>query len=117
MESNKLSALLAYLLFFFGWIYVFVSHKEDKLALYHTKQSIMIVLVAIGAPLLWLVVAWILMWIPFLGPVLAMSFFAFVIITYMALAVAWVTGMLYAWQAQTKPVPLVGKWGERLPIG
>jgi uncharacterized membrane protein len=115
-QSNRISALLAYLLLIIGWFYVFLLNRDDKLAVYHAKQSIMIVLAAIGAPIVWAVFSWIITFIPLVGGVLAAASFALVIATYFVLVVAWFVGMSYALQAKQKPVPLVGRWAEHLPF-
>jgi uncharacterized membrane protein len=108
---------LAYLLPVVGWLYVFVAHRKDKLAVYHVKQSIMLVIVAAGALVIWIIFSWLITFIPYVGGVLAVASFALVIALYVALIVSWIMGMIYAWQARFKPAPLVGDWAERLPIG
>lgn len=115
-QSSRISAFLAYLLLIIGWLYVFLLNRNDRLAVYHAKQSIMIVLAAIATPVVWVVFSWLITFIPLVGAVLAIASFALVIATYFALVVAWLVGMSYALQEKIKPVPLVGKWAEHLPF-
>ncbi|MGB0388435.1 MAG: hypothetical protein ACPGWR_26755 [Ardenticatenaceae bacterium] len=117
MQSNRISAVLAYLLLIFGWVYVFVARKEDKLAVYHAKQSITIILLAIAALVSWLIITWILMLVPYVGPVVGIAVFGLVIASHIFLFFTWIRGMIDAWQAKTQPLPVVGKWAARLPIG
>ena len=112
--SSRISAFLAYLLLIIGWLYIFLFRRNDKLALYHTKQSIMLVMVAIGAPVSWAVLSWLIALIPLVGPPIATALFALVIASYALLLVNWVVGMVYALQSKLRPLPVVGKWAERL---
>ena len=108
-------AFLAYLLPVFGWLYVFLFRREDEFAVYHAKQSMVLTIAAIGAPVVWAVAAWVVAWIPLVGPVIAAALFALVLLAYVALGAIWIVGMVNALQAKMKPVPIVGTWAERIP--
>ncbi len=112
--SSKLSAFLAYLLLIIGWLYVFLFRRDDEFALYHAKQSVMLVIMAIAAPLVWLVAGWVISLIPFVGFIIAVAVFSLVIMVEIALMIAWIVGMVNAWRAKAKPVPFVGSWAERM---
>jgi len=71
---------------------------------------------AVGAPAAWAVVAWIVSWIPLAGPIISAALFSLVILIYIFLAATWVIGVVYALQAKMKPIPVVGRWAERIPI-
>jgi uncharacterized membrane protein len=116
-KPNKSLAFLAYLLSIVGCLYVLFFHRKEKFAVYHAKQSMMLAIVAVIAPVIWIVVAWGLVWIPLAGPLVAAALFSLVIATYLLLAVAWIIGMVYARQAQMKPLPVIGGWAERLFTG
>ena len=109
-------ACLAYLLGVIGWLYVLLFQRKDEFAVYHAKQSMAITLSALIAPVAWVVSAWIIAWIPSVGPIVSVALFSFVIMMYLALLVAWVMGIAYALRGRMRPVPFVGRWGERLPI-
>ena len=109
-------AFLAYLLSILGWLYVLLFQREDKLAIYHAKQSLGLTLVAMGSFAIWLLGSWIISWVPLVGALIAAATFAQVILIYIFLGVAWVMGIVYALQAKMKPVPFVGKWAERIPV-
>lgn len=115
-KPNTGLAFLAYLLSVPGWLYVFLFHRKDELAVYHAKQSMMLTIVAVGAPAVWAIIAWLVAWVPLLGAITAAALFALVILTYILLAVAWILGMVSALRADMKPLPLVGGWAERIPI-
>jgi uncharacterized membrane protein len=114
-EQRRTLAFVAYLLSILGWLYVLLFQRGDKLAVYHAKQSLGLTLVALAAPAAWALGAWILSWIPLAGPLVAAVAFSFVILTYVFLGVAWITGMVYALQAKAKPLPLIGRWMEQMP--
>jgi uncharacterized membrane protein len=114
-KQSKTLAFLAYLLSILGWLYVLLFQRRDRLAVYHAKQSLGLTLAALAAPVVWALGAWILSWIPLAGPLVAGAAFSLVILTYAFLGGAWITGMVYALQAKTKPLPLVGRWMERIP--
>ena len=116
-KPNIYLAFLAYLLSVLGWLYVFIFHRKDEFALYHAKQSLALTLAVIGAPVLWIVVGWIVSWIPYIGFILAVSLFALLMALYFALVFAWIVGMVNALQAKRAPIPVVGRWAERIPIG
>ncbi|MCK4472196.1 MAG: hypothetical protein KAW49_10470 [Anaerolineae bacterium] len=111
-KPKRYLAFLAYLLPIFGWLYVLLFHKKEKFAVYHAKQSMMLTITAIGAQAVWAVIAWVVSWVPFIGPVIAVALFSLVIATYMLLAVVWITGMIYALQAKARPIPVVGGWAQ-----
>lgn len=116
-KPQKIPAFLAYLLPILGWLYVLVFHRKDEFAVYHAKQSLVMTITAIGVPLIWAIVAWAIAWIPLVGPIVAAALFALVILTYIVLAATWIVGMVYVSRAKMKPVPVVGGWAERLPVG
>ena len=115
-QVNRFPALLAYLLPILGPLYVFIARRKDSFALYHAKQAAIITLVALATPLVWLLGGWVLSWIPY-GFILTVSLFTLVIATYFFLFFAWIAGLTNVSQTKIKRLPLIGEWGERLPIG
>ena len=115
--SNRYWAFLAYLLSVVGFLFVLLFRPRDPLAVYHARQSLMLALVAVAAPLAWAICAWALGWVPLAGPILAAMLFALVIAAYIALLVGWIVGMVYALRGRMARVPLFGRWAERLPVG
>jgi uncharacterized membrane protein len=63
----------------------------------------------------YLVINWLApIFLPLGGPLLLMSGFSIVIAAAIALAGAWLVGLVNALRAQLRPVPIYGGWGERL---
>ena len=110
-------AFIAYLVPILGWLYGLLFERRDAFVVYHAKQAMMLTITAVVAPVAWAVTAWILAWIPLVGSVLAASLFALVMLTYLFLAAVWIAGMINALTAQAKPLPVVGRWAERISIG
>lgn len=114
-RSSQVLAFLAYALLIFGWLLVQVTARKDRFAAYHARQSLGLSVAVIVGPLIWLVVAWLVAWIPVVGAVVAAASFSLVIALFIAGAVAWFTGLSNAMRAQLKPVPFFGDWALRLP--
>jgi uncharacterized membrane protein len=114
-KSSRLPAVLAYLLPVIGWLYVFFFQRKNSLAVYHLRQSIGLVLFLAGAAVSWIVVGWIIAWIPY-AAVLSIALFAIVITAYIYGIIAWIMGMNNAFKELQVPLPLFGQWANRLPI-
>ena len=63
-SGSRIGAALAYLPVL-GWLYVIVRQRRNELAMYHLKQSIGWFLFLIVVLVSWVVVAWLLAWIPY----------------------------------------------------
>jgi len=112
--NAKYFALLAYLLSLVGALYVLLARRNDKFAVYHAKQSLGIAMLALVVLITWIVIAWILAWIPYFGFIFAMASFALVIAAYLVLAIAYILGMKYALDEKMQPVPIVGALADRM---
>jgi uncharacterized membrane protein len=113
--SSRLPAVLAYLLPVLGWLYVFFFQRRNSLALYHLRQAIGLVLFLIVTLIAWIVVGWLLAWIPYLG-ILSIALFALVVAVYLYGIVAWFIGIYNALSDRESPLPMFGRLASRLPI-
>ena len=134
-------ALVVPLLWFgIGWVFTFLSvqapwfyivpigialllpvvQRRQKAVRYAERNSwigILITLIVAVALIYgcWLVLNFLApLVLPLGGPLLLMAGFSVVIAAYLAVAVAWVIGMINALRAAWKPVPIFGGYGERL---
>jgi uncharacterized membrane protein len=114
-RSSQILAFLAYLLWIFGWLLVVLVARNDRFALYHARQSLGLSLAVILAPVVWVILGWLIAWIPSVGVVVSAAMFSLVIGLYLIAAVAWVSGLLNAARAQLRPLPFFGEWAMRLP--
>lgn len=115
-KSNEMAAFFAYLVPILGPLYALLAHRDEEFPVFHAKQSLILTVTAIGAPLLWGVFAWVVLWVPMVGPLVAIAAFSLVILVYTLLAVDWILGMINALRYELKPLPVVGRWAERIPF-
>ncbi len=113
--SSRLSAVLVYVLPVLGWLYVFFFQRRNSLALYHLRQAIGLVLFLIVTLIAWVVVGWLLAWIPYLN-ILSIALFALVVAVYLYGIVAWLIGIYNALSDRESPLPMFGRLASRLPI-
>jgi uncharacterized membrane protein len=111
---SRTPAVLAYLPVV-GWLFVLVLQRQNPLAMFHLKQAIGLVLFLLAVFVGWVVVAWVLAWIPF-AFVFGIGLFALVIVAYLAGVVILLMGLRNALNAQQKPLPIFGEWASRMPI-
>lgn len=114
--TNKINAFLSYLLLVPGWLYVLIFRRKDEHASFHARQSMIINLLVFALIAVWFVVTWLVVGIFIIGPIFAWFLFAIVIAAYIFLAVIWVMGMVRAFQAHAKPLPIVGNWAQKSPF-
>jgi uncharacterized membrane protein len=114
-KSSRLPAVLAYLLPVIGWLYVFFFQRKNAFAVYHLRQSIGLVFFLIATAVSWIIVGWVLAWIPY-AAVLSIALFAIVITAFIYGFIAWFMGMSHAFRELQIPLPLFGEWANRLPI-
>ncbi|MBI1256982.1 MAG: hypothetical protein GC204_05885 [Chloroflexi bacterium] len=113
-DPARVSAALAYIPII-GWLYVYFTQRKSDLALFHLRQSIGLFVFLIGTFVAWVIVAWVLAWIPFMA-ILSAALFSLVIVAYLYGIVAWVMGIIRALRSQVTPLPIFGTRADRLPI-
>ena len=115
-KPNRTLAFLSYLIPVIVPIFVIFTQRKDVFARYHAFQSLALIVGALVVPVFWVVPAWVVAWIPVVGPLLSAASFALVIAAYLAIVYGWVMGMYASLQAKIRPVPLFGGWGERFQL-
>ena len=60
--------------------------------------------------------AWLLVGIPLMGPLVAWFAFALVITVWIFFAILWLMGMVRALRGVQKPLAIVGGWAAKLPF-
>jgi uncharacterized membrane protein len=102
-DEGKLFAFLAYLLGIIGFIVVLVAKKDNRFAMFHAKQSLVLFFGWVIAGALHFVP------IPFIGPLIGA-------VLYLLLLILWVMGMVYALGGQEKDLPIVGQIASQINI-
>lgn len=113
--SSRLPAVLAYLVPVIGWLYVFLFERKNPLAIFHLRQAIGLFLFLAGTLVVWVVLAWVLAWIPLMAA-LSAGLFGIVMAAYLYGAVIWLMGLSRAASNRQEPLPIFGAWANRLPI-
>lgn len=103
MDEGKLFAFLAYLLGIVGFIIVLLAKKDNKFAMFHAKQSLVLFFGWIVAG----VVA--VLPIPFIHALISG-------ILYLLLLILWIMGIVYALTGQEKNLPVVGQIADQFKI-
>jgi len=112
--SDRFSAFLSYIPVI-GWIYVLLAKRQNSLSMFHVRQSIGL-FVFLGATFAaWAAITWLLGWIPF-GFMVGLALFTLVITAFIFGIVAWVTGIVYAWQGRMILLPLIGKMANNIRL-
>ncbi len=114
-KRPRLPAAAAYLPVI-GWLYVYLFQRRNELAVYHLRQSVGLFLFLAATFVVWAVVGWVLAWIPYFS-ILSVGLFTLVLAAYFFGIAAWVVGILRALNDRLEPLPWVGRWASRLPIG
>lgn len=114
--GSRIKAFLAYLFLAVGGLIILLFNRKDRFAAFHARQSVLLTVVAILGPLVWVLCAYPVSFIPFVGPILASASFALVIALFMALIIAWIVGMVFALRAQPKFVPFFGELTKRFTL-
>jgi uncharacterized membrane protein len=112
---SRLSAAFAYVPVI-GWIYVLFTQRGNPLAVFHLKQSVGLFLFLIAALVTWMIVAYVLAWLPLMAA-LSAALFTVVMVVYIYGAVAWIIGLINALKNRESRLPVFGRWADRLPIG
>ena len=107
-QSSRYLAFIAYLLSLPGALFVLLARPNEPFAVYHARQSLRLAIIGIATPLIWVVAAWILAWIPVVGGMFGVILFALVLATYGGIAISWIAGMIYSLKGQVRPMPLFG---------
>ena len=100
-DDGKLWAFLAYLLGIIGFVLVILLRKNDKFAMYHAKQSLVLFIFAV---IVWVVGTI----IPVIG------WFIILPIGDLLILVLWIMGMVNALTGKQKQIWFIGKFADKL---
>lgn len=112
-DDSKLFAVLAYLLGIIGFLIVLLAKREDKFAMYHAKQSLVISIIAL---IIWIpgsIIASIFFIIPIIGWVIGGLLWLVLMLLSLVLLVFVVIGIINAINMRETPLPIIGRFGEK----
>jgi uncharacterized membrane protein len=101
-DERRVFAVIAYLLGIIGFLIVFLAKKDDKFALYHAKQSLVLFIV------------WIIIHVAGMIPLI--GWFVIWPLGMLFLFILWVVGIINAATGRQKPLPVIGQFGERINL-
>lgn len=107
-QQSRMMAFVSYLFSLPGALFVYFTRREDVFAMFHARQSLLMVAAGIIMPLGWVIIAWVLAWVPTAGGMLAVFLFTLVIATYIVLVIDWVFGMIAALQGRARRTIVFG---------
>lgn len=105
VEEGKIFAFLGVFLTIIGFIIVLLAKKENKYAMYYAKQGLVLFIA-------WVIVAivgMILAFIPILGWLVW-------VVLYLGMLILWIIGWINALSGVEKPIPIIGKYAEKIKL-
>ena len=114
-SSSRVSAIIAYLIPVFGWLYVYLFQRKDEFAIYHLKQSIGLVIFLIATFVIWMIIAFLIALLPYMA-VFGLTLFTLVIAAYIFGFFVWIKGIVNVLRSEMTPLPGIGERADRLPI-
>lgn len=115
-NSSRILAFLSYLLLVVGALYVLLFRRKDEFAVFHARQSLVLVVGVLLVPAIWYAIAWLVMWIPGVGAPLGLGLFSGVLAAYLALIFGWLRGLSDSLAARQRAIPVFGGWARYLPL-
>ncbi len=114
-SSQRLGAAIGYIPVL-GWLYVLLTQRNNKFAIFHVRQAIGLVLYLALIFVVWAAFTWVISWIPF-GFLIGNALFALVLATYIYGLIALISGIVNASRGRPSIMPIFGQRALRLPIG
>jgi uncharacterized membrane protein len=103
IDEGRLFAFLAYLLSIIGFLIVLLAKKDNKFAMFHAKQSLVLFFGWVISGVVWVLP------LPLVGPLIAGVLYALVMILS-------IVGIIYALTGQETKLPVVGQIAEKFNI-
>jgi hypothetical protein len=114
-SADKLSAALGYVPVI-GWLYVLATQRNNKLAIFHVRQAIGLVLFLTLVFLAWAVLTFAISQVSY-GFLVGNALFALVLAALIFGVFALIGGIISASQGKPTVLPIFGRRALRLPIG
>ncbi len=103
-DDDKVFAFLGVFLTVIGFIIVLLAKKDSKYAMYYAKQGLV------------LFIAWMIAWvIGFLTMFILIGFIVMPIL-YVIVFILWIIGIVYSLSGEMKPIPVIGKYAEKINL-
>jgi len=116
VEDGKICAALSYILIGIIWYFADDKMRQNKFANYHCKQGLVLLIISVALGIILAILSalfFALMFIPGIGFVFASLFWIVSLIIWVCFLILWLFGLIYALSGKMKPVPVVGRFGEK----
>jgi hypothetical protein len=114
-SSQRISAALGYVPVI-GWLYVLLTQSKNKLAIFHLRQAVGLVLFLIVVFVGWAILTYAISFIAF-GFLIGNALFALVVAAFIYGLVALWLGISNASRGKPIYLPIFGRRAAKLPIG
>jgi uncharacterized membrane protein len=111
-DDSKIFAFLGVFLTIIGFLIVLLTRKEDKYAMYYAKQGLVLFIAFVVVQLL----GWVAVVGLFVVPLIAGLIGLVLWILYVVLVVLWVLGIVNAFSGKEKPIPIIGKFADKINL-
>jgi uncharacterized membrane protein len=112
-DDNMIFGILAYLLGIIGFLIVLLAKRDNKFAMYHAKQSLVLTIVALIVFIPGTIIAIIFGLIPVIGWIIALLIWLVEMVVLLGLLIFVVLGIINVVNNQMKPLPVIGRFGEK----
>ena len=103
-DDNKVMSILAYIFFFVPLIAG--AHKKSEAVKFHTNQGTVLFIACFIYGLVYMVLSFLLVWIPFIGAALIML----LSLVYFGFLALMIIGIINAANDKQVPLPVIGKF-------
>ena len=112
--GSKISAVIAYIPVI-GWLYGLLLLRRNAFVHFHAKQSLGLFLFLALIFTAWLVVGWLLAWLPY-GFLMGVVLFALVVAAAFFGVIALIIGLSNALRGRIVLLPVFGRRANQLPL-
>ncbi len=112
-DEGKIFAVIAYLLGIIGFLIVLLAKKDNKFAMYHAKQSLVLSIAALIIFIPGSIVTAIIGIVPVIGWIIALVLSLVMMLIGLGFLVFVVLGIINAINLQMKPLPIIGKFADK----
>ena len=115
-DEGKVFAIIAYILGILGFLIVLLAKRDNKFAMYHAKQSLVLNVAAIIAFIAVSILGAILGIIPYIGVIFSLLASLLILVVYVGSIVLWIMGIVNAAKNVMKPLPIIGQYAEKIKL-
>lgn len=113
-DDSKTFAFIAILLGIIGFVIALVTKRDDKYVMYYAKQSLVLMITGFAVMIVYWILTAIITVVTFGFGVIIMAPIGFLV--WGGFLVLWVFGIIYSLSGEEKPIPIIGKYAEKINL-